>query len=282
METMAKFRADVVVMGKKLKEATDGWQRHLARLMEEIETVEKQSPTPINRDTWATQQNISQALHRLGAIDNNLLTRKAGLTERGESWAHTSLQQRLIDTMRQPPVGSESVTSQLISAVAEAENELADELLHLLKHEAMLSERLLKLSTVFCVITGVLDTKSFAAVCNLQEGIETIESLLFEDADLENDERCELQDTLEKYQEDLQTHASTGYGIMYFGLLLSEVGIKTARQTLISEFFEAVDPEIEADTEVEGDTEMVDNNDIEDGTEVEDGTEGNPGTVMET
>jgi hypothetical protein len=140
MEIVAKFRAEAAAMGEKLTRTKSAWKDYLAGIAHEIDTVQEKNPDPINRVTWPTQQNVSQALHRLAAIDNILIIRKAELMVRGESWGHTLLQQRLIDTMRLPPMGSESVTWQLISAAADAEDEITAEHFHLAEHERSMAE----------------------------------------------------------------------------------------------------------------------------------------------
>ena len=153
--------------------------------------------------------------------------------------------------------------------MAEAVDEVTDELLHVLQHESTMTQRWVHLNEVFGVIKDTLGTKSLTAQCAFQEEIDRIEDMLFEDANPEDDERTEMQDTLDKHRKDVQTRASADYGVLYFGFLLSDVGIKTARQTFITEFFKHPSIAVEEDADMEGDIEMEDDTEMNVGAEME-------------
>jgi hypothetical protein len=267
MEMLARLRAELTMLERKFAEFRQSWRQHLHWIAEQNERIVEEYPTTLTPGAWATQYAISQALHRLSAIELALAARSEALTMRGMACHHTSLESQILYAMQRAPVSSETRSWQFISVIAEVEDGLDDERDDIHAAELRLSERIDLIQQSLNELSGTVKSKNFALLCKVQKLRDGLEQKLLEFPHLADDQDDCLERQIDRLHEFIHKRGNLETGLLYFTFILSEVGVRIARQTLITEYFEV------SCTGIAEDIEMDDDSEIEDVTEVENNIE---------
>jgi hypothetical protein len=237
MDTYTKFNAQFEQMVISFDEFRQSWKQHVVWIEEENDKINNHYPVQIKRNTWATKHAVSQTLNRLTAIDKQLTTRASFLAKRNIFSDHVTLEDCIVDAMQRSPVSCETRAWQFISAVAEAEDSLQGDQLQLETYERQLDEHLHMMEAAITHVTEAIQSEAFPKVCMLHDFKDRLETDLIKGSALEHDERCALEDKLDITRRLLNNRRNLEAAFLAFAALLSEVGVKIARQRLIPEFF---------------------------------------------
>jgi hypothetical protein len=135
--------------------------------------------------------------------------------------------------------------------------------------ELHLIEHINDIARTFGDFSKAVKSENFARLCMIQNTIDEVEEKLLEFTDLGEEGLEELEDDLDSLRAIVNKAANPDAGFLCCKLFLSKLGIKVARQTLITEYFEASGAEVEEDTETDDGSEMEDVNAVENNTEME-------------
>jgi hypothetical protein len=233
MNAVARYQAEVEEMVAEFAKFRETWSEHITWIEKDTERMSKQYPIQIKRNIFATQHAISQALDRLTAFDKQLTTREAALTDRRIPSVHSPVPEIMAEMMRRSPVSSESRAWQFISAVVNVEDFLKSYHCFLEIREQALTRHLIQLEGYHKKVTSSV----MPLICVLRETIDHNETQLIEDSDLSDAERHAHKGYLDMMWGLLRELNDVDVRIHHFKYLLSGVGVKMARQRLVTEFF---------------------------------------------
>ena len=237
MDTYTKFNAQFEQMVIRFDEFRQSWKQHVVWIEEENVKTNNRYPVQIKRNTWATNEAVSQTLNRLTAIDKQLTTRENYLAQRNIFSDHITLEDCIAHAMQRSPVSCETRAWQFTSAVAEAEDSLQADQLQLETYERQLDEHVHRMEAAVRHVAEAVQSKAFPLVCTLHDFKDRLEADLSKGSGLEHDEWCALENKLDATRRLLSSHRNVEAAFLAFAALLSGVGVKIARQRLISEFF---------------------------------------------
>ena len=100
MNTQDRIEAEFAIIETKLKQLQLDWAEHLNWVKEEDKQIKQKYPSQLKENDVATPGAISNALVRLGAIDQFIAKRRAVISKRLPPTDHTPLQDQLREEMQ--------------------------------------------------------------------------------------------------------------------------------------------------------------------------------------
>lgn len=239
MTTHSKFLAQLETIASKAEDAHHSWNKHLALVKERNDLLQTSHEARLKPGTCTNLQALFPALERLIAIEDLLNLRNIAISKFGISTNAISIESFIMRRMAQPPVGCETVACHLISAVMAAQDSIEPVQQQFQEAEDQL---MMGLDTIHSMLSSILSMfnsswgRDMLQVLDALEQVERGISMLPGDAD--GDARLAMGDIRSPLWKAVQAMGNPFLKILELGRVLASLGVKMARQTLITEYFD--------------------------------------------
>ena len=281
MEMASKYRKELSVLQSKFAHFRTEWQQHLSWVEARINAIEKECPYSLASDSRATKQALSGALYRLSAIETMLVARHTALNADHTRSERPSLGDIIVSSINRPPVGSETRHWRLVRTTTEAETAFKRERRTIRKAEEHLSKQIENIQTLLVTVSENVKSEDFVIVCQAQRMRESVQHVLSERHNLPFARHRSLERQLDVFLKCMGQDADPHSMFVSIEHILSKLGLKLPRQTLITEYFSS-ETEDDDDNEAEEEDVVSDSEDeIDDQVDYEEEREGRVNTINE-
>ena len=246
MITPAEVHKRLELIERRLYAAQSVWQQQCKDIRREWTVLQKNYPHSLKPNAWATRLSCSVALERLEAIIAHLQKRVAILSKFGLRLVDQLPLHALLSNFLPIPIGPETGTWQLICAILAAEADLEEERRFLQRAQTNLTHSLANMASLRADLD--IEARSDQYVKYLDARVRADEVTLALETAMEEADPGEtdnwmarlVSETLECCKMRLERSGWASVEARMIGLMamMARRGIKMARQTVITEYFE--------------------------------------------
>lgn len=237
-EKLVQFRRQLERTGQILDISLQSWRTHLEEVENQATRLKEEHPATIAKNAWASPETLSGALYRLQAYDEDLIQiRMRALSPVFHDLSLASNFRHICSAIVRQPIGPETRSWQLISAVVEAEARMKG----VLELAETLEKKVTKMFEAVMIsrhaLADRIESSHFALACMGAATIDTLKEMANESADLDDYQRDELD---ELYGEGIQSidrimeRVEGRINMLHWQMC--KLGLKVARQTMIFEY----------------------------------------------
>jgi hypothetical protein len=241
MKTELDIKCQLGLIREKLSEAQNLWKEYVATLENEKEALRKRYPELLEPDTHPIQEQVSHALARLQAVETHHNQRAAMCEGIGVERQRFSVEDLLVTAMQQSPIGLATPMWQLKIAIAHMDEFMRREERRLSFQELAIDYQLKALEARYIHVSSLIYNERWPRRCELEDAalewsllVHTVREVMDDD----NEFRRSIEDSSCDVRRDMYFDGGVYFPLDDLALRMSRAGIRLARQTLITEYFE--------------------------------------------